>query len=92
MRTKVLPIALLCTACLCLPVLAQTQNPHLVVYEGQAGPGQGKHIVFLAGDHDQPAIRRAAPLNTSDRSLVHRDSLVLVWGGGFSPRPTWQPK
>ena len=38
---KVLPIALLCTACLCLPVLAQTQNPHLVVYEGQAGPGQG---------------------------------------------------
>ena len=52
MRKKVLPIALLCTACLCLPVLAQTQNPHLVVYEGQAGPGQGKHIVFLAGDHE----------------------------------------
>src|SRR4051812_156652 len=23
-----------------------------VVYEGQAGPGQGKHIVFLAGDHE----------------------------------------
>src|SRR4051794_9233318 len=55
MRMKVLPIAL-CTACLCLPVLAQTQNPHLVVYEGQAGPGRGKHIVFLAGDHEYRSV------------------------------------
>lgn len=31
--------------------LAQ-QNPHLVTYEGGAGPGRGKHIVFLAGDHE----------------------------------------
>jgi type 1 glutamine amidotransferase len=28
------------------------QNPHLVVYEGAKGPGKGKHIVFLAGDHE----------------------------------------
>lgn len=27
-------------------------NPHSVVYEGEAGPGKGKHIVFLAGDHE----------------------------------------
>ena len=30
---------------------ASAQNPHLVVYEGQKGPGAGKHIVMLAGDH-----------------------------------------
>src|SRR4029453_317039 len=28
------------------------QNPHLVVYQGDKGPGAGKHIVFLAGDHE----------------------------------------
>ena len=28
------------------------QNPSLLVYEGQSGPGAGKHIVWLAGDHE----------------------------------------
>ena len=28
------------------------QNPNLVVYEGDAGPGRGKQIVLLAGDHE----------------------------------------
>ncbi len=27
-------------------------NPHLVVYEGEQGPGHGKHIVMIAGDHE----------------------------------------
>lgn len=27
-------------------------NPHLVTYEGTEGPGRGRHIVFLAGDHE----------------------------------------
>ena len=31
---------------------AAAQNPHLVVYEGTQGPGAGKHIVMLAGDHE----------------------------------------
>jgi type 1 glutamine amidotransferase len=32
---------------------AQTAaNPHLIVYRGTSGPGVGKHIVFLAGDHE----------------------------------------
>ena len=31
---------------------ASAQNPHLVVYEGDKGPGAGKHIVWLAGDHE----------------------------------------
>jgi type 1 glutamine amidotransferase len=35
-----------------LPGAASAQNPHLVVYEGAKGPGSGKHIVFLAGDHE----------------------------------------
>ena len=37
---------------LILPAAAVAQNPHLVVYEGTKGPGHGKHIVFLAGDHE----------------------------------------
>ena len=43
---------LVCVAALALPVVATAQNPHLVVYEGDKGPGRGKHIVFLAGDHE----------------------------------------
>lgn len=35
-----------------LPLSAFAKNPHLVVYEGDKGPGKGKHIVFLAGDHE----------------------------------------
>src|SRR3954451_21810505 len=31
---------------------AAAQNANLVVYEGDKGPGHGKHIVFLAGDHE----------------------------------------
>jgi type 1 glutamine amidotransferase len=31
---------------------AQAPNPHLVVYQGDKGPGSGKHIVWLAGDHE----------------------------------------
>jgi trehalose utilization protein len=32
--------------------VAAAQNPHLLVYEGSTGPGRGKHIVLLAGDHE----------------------------------------
>ena len=39
-------------ALLLLPAVSSAQNPHLVVYQGDKGPGQGKHIVFLAGDHE----------------------------------------
>jgi type 1 glutamine amidotransferase len=27
-------------------------NPHEVIYEGGKGPGEGKHIVFVSGDHE----------------------------------------
>jgi len=41
-------------ACLALGVAAPcpAQNPHLIVYEGERGPGRGRHVVFLAGDHE----------------------------------------
>ena len=44
--------AWLFVAALGLPGTAAAQNPHLVVYEGDQGPGRGRHIVFLAGDHE----------------------------------------
>src|SRR5687767_210284 len=50
--TKVLGILLVLAGCLAVPGEASAQNPHLVVYQGTTGPGAGKHIVFLAGDHE----------------------------------------
>jgi hypothetical protein len=38
--------------CLALPSLARAQNPHLIEYRGDQGPGLGKHVVLLAGDHE----------------------------------------
>lgn len=37
---------------LLLAPFAAAQNPHLVVYRGDKGPGHAKHIVFVAGDHE----------------------------------------
>ncbi len=34
------------------PATHQPDNPHRVVYAGAGGPGAGKHIVFIAGDHE----------------------------------------
>ena len=36
------------------PALASTvaAHPNKVVWQGDAGPGKGKHIVFIAGDHE----------------------------------------
>ncbi len=42
----------LITAMLGLLILAATASAQAVVYEGTSGPGLGKHIVFLAGDHE----------------------------------------
>jgi type 1 glutamine amidotransferase len=45
--------ALLCLSALLLSSgLYARQNPHLIVYHGDKGPGVGKHIVWLAGDHE----------------------------------------
>jgi hypothetical protein len=45
-------ILLLSATSILAPGTASAQNPNLVVYEGDKGPGQGKHIVWLAGDHE----------------------------------------
>src|SRR4051812_18198006 len=51
--TRLARILLLVVAgCLGLAGAALAQNPHLVVYQGDTGPGRGKQIVFLAGDHE----------------------------------------
>lgn len=34
------------------PALTKTAHPNAVVWQGDAGPGKGKHIVFIAGDHE----------------------------------------
>jgi len=44
-------VSLACLVSVILPASALAQNPHLVVYQGDKGPGRGKHIVFLAVDH-----------------------------------------
>ena len=43
---------LVALGCLIHPAMGMAQNPHLVVYQGDKGPGAGKHIVWLAGDHE----------------------------------------
>ena len=45
-------LAFLCLAFFAAPAAGLAQNPHLVTYQGDKGPGAGKHIVFLAGDHE----------------------------------------
>ncbi len=40
------------TAMVGLLMLAARASAQVVVYEGDSGPGLGKHIVFLAGDHE----------------------------------------
>ncbi len=45
-----LALALFVWLALAAPLAAQ--NPHLNTYVGESGPGRGKHIVLLAGDHE----------------------------------------
>lgn len=48
--------------------VAAPANPHLVRYQGDRGPGVGKHIVFVSGDHEYrseealPALARILAL------------------------------
>ena len=50
MRRRLIQSLLL--AAVLVPAATSAQNPHLIVYQGDQGPGRGKHIVFLAGDHE----------------------------------------
>ncbi len=54
----------------------EAPNPHLVTYEGTGGPGAGRHIVFIAGDHEYrseeslPALARLLARHYGFRSSV----------------------
>jgi hypothetical protein len=50
-RTAAIPAMLLAIAA-SAAAPARAQNPHLVTYQGEAGPGRGRHVVLLAGDHE----------------------------------------
>ena len=69
-------IALALAGCLALGSLASAQNPNLVTYQGDAGPGRGKHIVFLSGDHEYrseealPALARILAKHYGFRTSV----------------------
>ena len=43
---------LLCAVLVFSGALTAQSNPNLVVYEGVKGPGAGKHIVLISGDHE----------------------------------------
>ncbi len=51
-------------------------NPHVVSYEGTEGPGAGKHIVLIAGDHEYrseeilPAMGRILAMNLGFKCSV----------------------
>src|SRR5215207_5809109 len=50
--TRLISTLLVLAGCLGVSATAFAQNPNLVVYDGGRGPGSGKHIVLLAGDHE----------------------------------------
>ena len=43
---------LVCAVLVFSGALTAQSNPNLVVYEGVKGPGAGKHIVLISGDHE----------------------------------------
>lgn len=57
------------TMALSLGAALAADNPNCVVWEGESGPGKGKHIVFIAGDHEYrgeetlPALARILAKN-----------------------------
>ena len=48
-RYRFVPLVFIFSFLFCVDAIAQDQH---LTYEGSEGPGKGKHIVFLAGDHE----------------------------------------
>ena len=61
-------LLVLLSLCFCLH-LSAAESSHGVTWEGDSGPGKGKHIVFIAGDHEYrgeetlPALARILAKN-----------------------------
>lgn len=72
-KCGVLPILLAWTFA---AVSARAPNPSAVTYEGTTGPGAGKHIVWIAGDHEYrgeetlPALARILSRRYGFKSTV----------------------
>ena len=52
MRTPGVTLLALFVGLSALVSIRGADNPHLIVYKGEQGPGRGKNIVFLAGDEE----------------------------------------
>jgi type 1 glutamine amidotransferase len=65
-----------CAAALSASAAMAVQTSNAVVYEGATGPGRGRHIVFLAGDHEYrseetlPALARILSKHYGFKSTV----------------------
>ena len=76
MRNYALAALVLAGLLQAVPAIRAADNPHLVVYEGNQGPGRGKHIVFLAGDEEYrseeslPALARILARHYGFKSSV----------------------
>ena len=68
--------AVACAAWLLIGSVVMTQDRGSVVYQGASGPGAGKHIVFLSGDHEYrseetlPALARILAKHYGFKSTV----------------------
>jgi type 1 glutamine amidotransferase len=51
-RFESVAILLLAIACVFSGTTVLAAHPNGVVWQGEAGPGKGKHIVFISGDHE----------------------------------------
>lgn len=61
---------ILVTALLLLVLAVETQAQDLLVYEGRSGPGQGRHIVLVAGD-DEYRSEEALPMLAKILAVRH---------------------
>src|SRR5688572_26712093 len=92
-----LSFTLLCAAGVAIAqnLSGQSATAGTLVFEGTAGPGQGKHIVFLAGDHEYrseeslPALARILAKHHGFKCTVlfniDKDSGEIVAGNSNMP-------
>lgn len=77
LRSRVLLSLSLWLCCLTAPAAAQ--NPNAVSWEGEAGPGKGKHIVFVASDHEYRS-EEACPALARILARHHGFKCTVIFG------------
>ncbi|HEO71082.1 MAG TPA: hypothetical protein ENN80_07450, partial [Candidatus Hydrogenedentes bacterium] len=68
----------LVVGCLCLLGRRATAEEPWVVYEGRGGPGEGKHIVFIAGD-DEYRSEESMPQMAKILAKHHGFKCTVLW-------------